>query len=125
VDSYGHVNNVQQLKLLEEARVALFFEAAAKAGVTTFAGELVVVRHEIDYRRPLLYRSEPLTVEVRVTELKASSVTIAYVIKDDDYVYSQAATVLAAYDKHTERPRRLSREERDWLTSYTDGTRPR
>jgi acyl-CoA thioester hydrolase len=124
VDSYGHVNNVQQLKLLEEARVALFFEAATQAGISTFDGDLVVVRHEIDYKRPLLYRSEPLTVELGVTELKASSVTIAYVIRDDEWVYSQAASVLAAYDTQAERPRRLSREERDWLRHYTAETPP-
>jgi acyl-CoA thioester hydrolase len=122
VDSYGHVNNVQQLKLLEEARVALFFDAATQAGITTFDGDLVVVRHEIDYKRPLLYRSEPLTVELWVTELKASAVTIAYVIRDDGQVYSQAASVLATYDAETERPRRLSQAERDWLTRYTAET---
>jgi acyl-CoA thioester hydrolase len=119
------VNNVQQLKLLEEARVALFFDAATQAGITTFDGDLVVVRHEIDYKRPLLYRSEPLTVELWVTELKASAVTIAYVIRDDGQVYSQAASVLATYDAKTERPRRLSQAERDWLTRYTAETPPR
>ncbi|GAB3409131.1 acyl-CoA thioesterase [Flindersiella endophytica] len=119
------MNNVQQLKLLEEARVALFFEAATKAGIDSFNGDLVVVRHEIDYKRPLLYRYEPLTAEVWVTELKASAVTIGYVIRDDEQVYSQAASVLAAYDAETERPRRFSQAERDWLTRYIDGTRPR
>lgn len=125
VDSYGHVNNVQQLKLLEEARVALFFDAATKAGIDSFNGDLVVVRHEIDYKRPLLYRAEPLAVELWVTEFKASAVTIAYVIRDDEHVYSEAASVLAAYDATSERPRRLSQAERLWLTNYTDGTRPR
>lgn len=118
VDSYGHVNNVQQLKLLEEARVALFFGVAGGAGIGTFDGDLVVVRHEIDYRRPLHYRSDPLTVEVWVTELKASSVRIAYEVRDDGQVYSEAASVLATFDAGSQRPRRFSPEERSWLAQF-------
>jgi acyl-CoA thioester hydrolase len=120
VDSYGHVNNVQTLRLLEEARVALLFVEAAKDGITGFDGDLVVVRHEIDYRRPLLYRPEPLTIDIWVTTVRASSVSLAYVVRDEAATYAEAASVLAAYDQQAERPRRLTVEERRWLERFAD-----
>ncbi len=52
MDALRHVNNVQFLRFLEDARVQMMVEA----GRRTLESELgvVVVRHEIDYRRPLL-----------------------------------------------------------------------
>ena len=104
MDSYGHVNNVQYLRYLEDARVALFFEGAVQTGVKSFEGELVVVRHEIDYRRPLLFRTEPVTVETWVTQIRSSSFTIDYEIRDDTTSYATARSVLAAYDPDLSEP---------------------
>lgn len=120
MDSYGHVNNVQYLRYLEDARVALFFEGAVQAGVKSFEGELVVVRHEIDYRRPLLFRTEPVTVETWVTQIRSSSFTIDYEIRDDTTSYATARSVLAAYDPDLSRARRLSPEERSWLENFRE-----
>ncbi len=120
VDSYGHVNNVQTLRLLEDARVALLFVQARKEGITGFVGELVVVRHEIDYLRPILYRPEPLCVDIWVTNVRASAVTLGYVVRDETTTYAKAVTVLAAFDHQAERPRRLTTEERRWLERYAD-----
>ncbi|MEQ4205632.1 thioesterase family protein [Actinopolymorpha sp. B17G11] len=118
MDSYGHVNNVEFLRLLEEARVALFFDGARQAGVKSFEGELVVVRHEIDYKRPLVYRPEPITVETWVTTIRSSSFTIDYEVSDEATRYASARSVLAAYDAELDRPRRLSPEELSWLERY-------
>lgn len=118
IDSYGHVNNVQYLRLLEEARVALFFEQARKDGVTTLDGALVVVRHEIDYRNPMYYRTEPVTIDLWTEEIRASSCRIGYHVHDDDRTYAEARSVLAAYDPAEKRARRLSEQERTWLERY-------
>ena len=119
-DAYQHVNNVQTLRLLEEARVALFFQAARTDGIATWEGELVVVRHEIDYRRPLLYRPEPVTIELWIDQIRSSSFRVGYVVRDETATYAEAVSVLAAYDKTAGRARRLTAEERAWLEKYTD-----
>lgn len=118
MDSYGHVNNVQFLRLLEEARVAMLFVEPKTADVMTLDGQLVVVRHEIDYVLPLLYRPEPIPIETWVTRIGGASFTVAYEVKDDTHVYARAQTVLAAIDKATGRARRLSPDERAWLATY-------
>jgi acyl-CoA thioester hydrolase len=123
MDSYGHVNNVQYLRLLEEARVAMFFEGAKRAGVKSFEGELVVVRHEIDYRRPLVFRTEPIVVDVWVTKVRSSSFAIGYEIRDDSVSYATAVSVLAAYDSNRDQVRRLSEEEGAWLEQFRDPDR--
>lgn len=118
LDAYGHINNVEQLRLLEEARVALFFVAARAEGIATFEGELVVVRHTIDYKRPIHYRPEPLTIEIWVTKLGPSSVTIGYEIRDDETLYATASSVLAAYDADGAHVRRLNEAERGYLEKF-------
>ena len=118
MDSYGHVNNVQFLRLLEEARVAMLFVEPKTADVMTLDGQLVVVRHEIDYTAPLLYRPEPIAIETWVTRIGGASFTVAYEVKDGDQVYARARTVLAAIDKESGRARRLSVEERSWIEAY-------
>jgi acyl-CoA thioester hydrolase len=123
MDAYGHVNNVQYLRYLEGARVAMFFEGAKQAGVKTFEGDLVVVRHEIDYRRPLLFRTEPVVVEMWVTKLRSSSFTLGYEVRDDETSYASAVSILAAYDSGLDCVRRLSAEERGWLEQFVDAAR--
>ena len=117
-DTYGHINNVQTLRLLEEARVALFFEQGPAHGIQSFEGSLVVVRHEIDYRRPLMYTPEPIVIEVWVGAIRNSSFTLGYRVRDDTQVYAEARTVGAAYDAAIGAARRLSPEERAFLGKY-------
>lgn len=118
MDAYGHVNNVQFLRLLEEARVAMLFVEPKAADVMTLDGQLVVVRHEIDYTAPLVYRPEPIAIETWVTRIGGASFTVAYEVKDGEQVYARARTVLAAIDKDTGRARRLAADERAWIDAY-------
>ena len=118
MDAYGHVNNVQFIQLLEEARVAMLFIEPKASDVMTLDGQLVVVRHEIDYRAPLVYRPEPIVIETWVTRIGGASFTVAYDIKDETTTYASARTVLAAINKDTGSARRLRPDERAWITSY-------
>ena len=118
MDAYGHVNNVQFLRLLEEARVAMLFVEPKTADVMTLDGQLVVVRHEIEYTAPLVYRPEPIAIETWVTRIGGASFTVAYEVKDGEQVYARARTVLAAIDKQTGRARRLATDERSWIDAY-------
>ncbi|GAA1175497.1 thioesterase family protein [Streptomyces hebeiensis] len=126
MDAFGHVNNAVFISYLEEARIDFMFRLAPGDGSPSFSGGSVVARHEIDYKRPLVHRHEPVTVESWVTKISAASLTIAYEIKDEDQVYVRASTVVVPYDLEAARPRRITAEERSYLMEYmvedADGT---
>ncbi|WP_411093959.1 acyl-CoA thioesterase [Streptomyces sp. 021-3] len=124
MDAFGHVNNVVFLRYLEEARIDFMFRLAPGNGSKSFSGGSVVARHEIDYKRPLVHRHEPVLVESWVTGIRGASLTIAYEVKDPDTeegpgtVYVRASTVVVPYDFETQRPRRITEEERHFLEKY-------
>ncbi|MFG2297167.1 acyl-CoA thioesterase [Streptomyces sp. NPDC048603] len=123
MDAFGHVNNVVFLRYLEEARIDFMFRLAPGNGSKSFQGGSVVARHEIDYKRPLVHRHEPVVVESWVTKIGAASLTIAYDVKDaedSDLVYVSASTVVVPFDLETQRPRRITEEERHFLQEYVD-----
>lgn len=115
MDAYGHVNNAVFVRYLEEARISFLFRPEKN-----FRQGSVVARHEIDYKRPLVHRHHPVTVEVWVTEIKAASFTVACEVKDEDVVYVSAATVVVPFDFEAGRPRRLTADEREFLAEYRD-----
>ena len=115
MDAYGHVNNVVFLRYLEEARIDFLFRPDKE-----FRQGSVVARHEIDYKRQLVHRHEPVDVELWVTEIKAGSFTLAYEVKDGDLVYVRASPVIVPFDFDAQRPRRMTAEEREFLQEYMD-----
>lgn len=119
MDAYGHVNNVQFLRLLEDARVVGLAEWFGDSRLLDRG--VVVLRHEIDYLRPLLFRTEPVAVDMWVTEIGAASFELGYEIRDPERVgstrYSRAETTLAAFDVTGGHTRRLSDEERTILST--------
>lgn len=115
MDAYGHVNNVVFLRYLEEARIDFLFRPEKD-----FKQGSVVARHEIDYKRQLVHRHTPVDIELWVTQIRAASFTIAYEVKDPDQVYVTASTVIVPFDFATQRPRRITAEEREFLELYRD-----
>ncbi|AVV42553.1 thioesterase [Streptomyces sp. P3] len=115
MDAYGHVNNVVFLRYLEEARIDFLFRPDKD-----FQQGSVVARHEIDYKRQLVHRHMPVDIELWVTAIRAASFTISYEVKDDDVVYVRASTVIVPFDFSTQRPRRITAEERLFLEEYQD-----
>ncbi|MEV4680246.1 acyl-CoA thioesterase [Streptomyces kurssanovii] len=123
MDAFGHVNNVVFLRYLEEARIDFMFRLAPGDGSPSFSGGSVVARHEIDYVRPLVHRHEPVIIESWVTKISAASLTIAYEVKEEDdpaTVYVRASTVVVPYNLESQRPRRISAEEKSFLEKYLD-----
>jgi acyl-CoA thioester hydrolase len=118
-DSYRHLNHARAVTLLEEARIALFFDRATEDGVGSFGAGLLVVGLDVDYRRQVAYRSAGLCVTMTVDDVKAASFRIAYAMHDgpgeDAPVAITAHTRMATFDLEAQRPRRLSAEEREWL----------
>src|ERR1022692_1803258 len=120
VDVYGVINNVAFAAYLEEARVDLI-GCMAPSEQDSFLGRgSVVVRHEIDYKNPLAHRRDPVEIEAWVSGLRASTVTISYLVKDGDLIYVSARTVLAPFDFTARRPRRLTAAETAFFARYLE-----
>ncbi|MGW2570262.1 acyl-CoA thioesterase [Streptomyces sp. NPDC001537] len=115
MDAYGHVNNAIFLRYLEEARI----DFLSLRGKESKQGS-VVARHEIDYKRQLVHRPDPVGIELWITEIRAASFTVTYEVKDEDLVYVRASTVVVPFDFETQRPRRITSEEREFLEGYRD-----
>lgn len=119
MDVYGHVNNARVLTLYEEARVALMFRAAREQGLNSMADGVVIARHEIDYLRPVSH-GDLVRIEMWVEEIRRASFTLGYELFDNGELASRARSVLVPYDLAAGRPRRLSDEERAFLTPYLE-----
>ena len=126
LDAFNHVNNATMLKLLEEARVRVFWSpivgeqapdtAVIEAGLD--ARELTLIaRQEIEYLAPVPYRRDPLDVQMWFGKLGGSSVEVCYEVyspatDDDQTLYARASSSVVLVDAATFRPTRLSDEMR-------------
>lgn len=143
LDAYGHVNNVTQLKLLEEARVRALGSPTHSSDAPTTPGlhgvtetvsgveiptvfadasattELLVASHAIEYRASIPYRSGPIAVDLVISEVSPASVTVGYVICEPDgsRTYTVAETVVVFIDTDRGRPRRLTETETEAMES--------
>lgn len=102
MDAYGHVNNVEMLTLLEEARIEAFWAHPAPApGLAAAAPSdrepwptavldagpgartaTLVARQEIEYLRPLGYRRTPVVVDMWIGHLGGASIDVCYEVHD-------------------------------------------
>ncbi|MDQ5854836.1 MAG: acyl-CoA thioesterase [Actinomycetota bacterium] len=121
MDLYGHVNNARVVTLLEEARTELLFGEGARRGVEGLIQGVVVVKLEVCYRRPLVYSATPVRVRLWISELRAASFAVDYVVSTGDGDAVTARTWLAPYDTKAQRPRRLMPVERDFLAAFREG----
>ncbi|HEY0248360.1 MAG TPA: thioesterase family protein [Gryllotalpicola sp.] len=133
LDAYGHVNNVAMLRFFEDARVQAFWagdpeeeshlEAGAFADTAVLRsrpgeGTLTVLAHqEIEYLAQVPFLRSPLDIQIWVGRLGGASLELFYevyapVTAREHVLYARAATTLVLIDAETQRPRRISAEER-------------
>ena len=125
MDALGHVNNVTYVDYLQESRVDMLRVHAPATGGEQLAEGTVVVRHEVEFVAPLVFRFDPVRIESWVTRIRAASFTMAYEILDETdaaerRVYARARTVLTPYVFTEERPRRIHAEERAVLERFLE-----
>lgn len=124
LDQLGHINNVIYVDYLQEARVDMLLTHAPDSRSDDLAEGVVVVRHEVLYAAPLTFRPQPVKIESWVTQIRAASFTMAYEIFDETpegrVVYLRATTLLTPYVFKTERPRRITADERDSLERFLE-----
>ncbi len=132
LDAFNHVNNATMLKLLEEARVRVFWSpiagedapdtAVIDAGLD--AGELTLIaRQEIEYLAPVPYRREPLDIQMWFGKLGGSSIEVCYEVYSplsdaDQTLYARASSAVVLVDAATFRPVRLSARMREAWEPY-------
>ncbi len=130
LDAYNHVNNTSMLKLLEEARVRVFWvpepgESAPDTAVIDSSldgGVLTLIaRQEIEYLAPVPYRRDPLDVQLWFGKIGGSSVEVCYEVfsplgSRPRHLYARAASTVVQVDAVTGRPMRLADSMRQaWL----------
>ncbi|PZU42482.1 MAG: acyl-CoA thioesterase [Arsenicicoccus sp.] len=125
LDAYAHVNNVQYLRLFEEARVYAF-KAWFGQGRDLIDEGMLVVSQAIDYLLPMEFAYAPARVAVWCAGVGGASFELGYAVagpEGDDTVYARGRVSLVAYDLRQQRPRRLGADEREALAAVT-GPRP-
>ena len=124
MDAYQHVNNVVYLAYLEEARVDMLWHAARQAGISKLEQGMLVARHEIDYRRPLVYHPDGVDITVWVTRIGGAHFDLRYVVHDDETTFARAGSRIVPFDLDTERPRRVNPQEKSFLSIYLEPEDP-
>lgn len=102
LDPLGHVNNVVYHDYLQEARIRVLHQI----GFTEATNFIQVMAHQtIDYRRPLFYSFEPLTIEVWFTHVGNTSYRIKYRIVDESgNAAAEAESVMVCFDNDKPTP---------------------
>ena len=120
LDMLGHTNNVRYLDYVQEARLELLDAAGFRLDAAS--GEhVLVVRHDVSFDAPLMFREEPVRVESSVVEVGAARFVVEHTVldrageaaapADRPLVYFRARTELCVADAETGAPRRLTEHE--------------
>ena len=129
LDAYGHVNNVEILRLLEEARVEALWmpddesersDSPASAVLDARLGSStlsIIARTEIEYLSTIEYRRSPLDIQLWIGRLGGADIDVCYEIwspvgVEPAELYSRATTRVVLCDSQTLSPRRLTTRER-------------
>lgn len=118
LDALRHVNNVQFLRLLEEARIKAFHEWF---GPIQRRQGLLVAHAEIDYLDQLHFRGQAVAVRLWVPRVAGASFDTGYELFDstapDAKLCARALTTQVVFDMETQRPVRIPEELREVLQS--------
>lgn len=123
MDALRHINNVQMLRLLEEARITALRDWFPAQDGHSSAPPLLVARQEIDYLQQLRYRGEPVVVATWVSKISGASFDVSYEVLDsrdeDATAYAAAESTLVVFDMDSQRPRRIDPEGRARLEAVS------
>jgi acyl-CoA thioester hydrolase len=119
IDQLGHVNNVTYLRWVQDAAVAHWTSVASAADQAGLFW--VVVRHEIDYKRPAVLGDR---VIARTWVGKASRIRFErhteILCAGDHVVLARALTVWCPMDAQTRKPAAVSAEVRARFSTTTE-----
>ncbi|WP_051687752.1 MULTISPECIES: acyl-CoA thioesterase [Micrococcales] len=113
-DLMGHVNNARILTLVEESRILWL---RSLNGWDRDINPTVVVRTEINYRKPVMYGPE-LVIELGVGRIGGSSYGITFRGIQEEAVVFDGVNVLVGVDPVKLTPRQLSESELGILNRF-------
>lgn len=118
VDAYGHVNNVKYFEYFQEARIV--YMTRLWSGDSEGSGEvpLVMAQVDVDYRLPILFRTEPYDVNSWVSRVGTSSFVIESEIRDGETLLSRARVVMVTFDPKTQKAAPAPEEYRELLLRH-------
>jgi len=111
LDSYGHVNNVKFFDYVQESRIAVMVDSLSWSDDEVW----VVVRQDLEYRRPMDFRTHPYEVATTVSDVGTRSFRLAVEIRDPHTLlcFATARTVVVGAAPITD-------EERAALMRWAD-----
>jgi len=107
IDELGHVNNVAYLRWVQDVAVAHWLNAATPEMQEQFFW--VVVRHEIDYKKPA-FVNEMVTATTWVGEWTAVTCERFTEIRRGNDLLVHGRTLWCMCDRATERPKRIAED---------------
>lgn len=131
-DAYGHVNNAEMFRVLEEARMQAFwrpdeFEDALPTAVLEPGPKSrvlgLIARQEIEYLAPIPYGRRPLDVELWIGALGGASLDVCYEVfspvgAEPHRLYTRAVTTLVMVSAESGSPVRIPPEHRAAWADY-------
>ncbi|MFC9790535.1 acyl-CoA thioesterase [Rhodococcus sp. NPDC127528] len=124
MDVFQHINHARMVTLLEEARIPWLFEDG-RPTVTLRDGAVIADLH-VRYRGQLRHDDGPLDVLMWIEQVRAVDFTIGYEVRAGGADPGSApaivaSTQIAAFDIDTQRLRRLTAPEREYLEGWKRG----
>ncbi|WP_224449615.1 acyl-CoA thioesterase [Haloprofundus salilacus] len=114
LDPLGHVNHAVYASYCEQARIRYLREVL---GLTVDDLPMVVANLELDYRKPIMFDDDDLTVAVSVTNLGESSFKMSYELRTDE-VAATAETTQVVIDSESKRPTAVPTAWREQLLDH-------
>ena len=134
MDPYGHVNNVEVVRLLEEARIAALGVPVGtghqvEPPLIPFFSELpggtqaLITENRIKYLRPLEYRNTPVEVRAWVVSARGGALVLGFEISDavTRQACVRAETKLAFFVPATGTVLRITPEQQEVLGPFAGG----
>ncbi len=120
MDAFQHINHARMVTLLEEARIPWLFDDRPTSGLRSGC---VMVDLHVRYRGQLRHEDTPLDVAMWIEQMRAVDFTIGYEVRANGVAPDAppaiiASTQLAAFDIDTQRLRRLTAIEREYLSQW-------
>lgn len=127
MDVFAHINHARMVTLLEEARIPWLFDTG-KPTEGMRAGCLVADLH-VKYQGQIRHADAPIVVTMFVEKLRACDFTVGYEVRPftaapTDKPSVVASTQLVSFDIDTQRPRRMTPEEKAYLASFVRESGP-
>ncbi|GAC1382045.1 MAG: hypothetical protein NVSMB48_11330 [Marmoricola sp.] len=122
LDMLGHVNNVTYLNYLREARIDFFAALGRRIDVDDLDEGIRILRNQVVFAAPLLFRQQPVTIELWTSHIGIDTFALNYEIFDETprgrTVYLRVRAEVQLWVVATGAPRALSEPERGQLAAY-------